>query len=173
LLRKFAPKQKVRSIYAIDLEALRTAGIKGIITDLDNTLVKTREQLADEQVVAWFQFLKDEGFKVVIVSNNTRKRVGGFSMPINIPYIHGARKPTSSGFRKALAVLGLSPQETAVIGDQVLTDVLGGNMLGMYTILVEPCSLEGEKFVTRINRSIEKIVVKRMRKKGIFPREDS
>ncbi len=173
MLRKFAPKKKVRSIFALDLKALRAAGIKGIITDLDNTLVKTREKLADEQVAAWFRSLQDEGFQVVIVSNNTRRRVGGFSVPLNIPFVHGARKPTSSGFRKALALLGLEARETAVIGDQLLTDVLGGNLLGMYTILVEPCSPEGEKWVTRINRSIEKVVVKRMRKKGIFPREDA
>jgi HAD superfamily phosphatase (TIGR01668 family) len=168
-----APKKRVRSIHDIDLRALKKAGIKGIITDLDNTLVKTRATHADQQVTAWFKRLKDEGFKVVIVSNNTYKRVSSFSDPLGIPFVHGARKPTPLGFRKSLEVLGLLPSETAVIGDQILTDVYGGNRLGMYTILVQPVTLEGEKWVTKVNRTFEKFAIRRMRKKGIFPKEDA
>ncbi len=169
MIRMFVPNQRVQSIYDIDLQALHNAGIRGIITDLDNTLVKTREPIADERVEAWFAKLLTEGFKVVIVSNNSHHRVSRFSHPLEIPYIHKARKPLRTGFRRSLRMLGLEAQQVAMVGDQLLTDVFGGNRMGMYTILVHPVSLEGEKMVTRFNRKIEKVAIRQLRKRGLFP----
>lgn len=172
MLNMFVPRKRVRSIYDIDLEQLKASGIKGIITDLDNTLVQTRAPYPDEQVAAWFDSLTASGFKVVIVSNNTYRRVSQFSDSLQVPFVYKARKPTSTGFRKSLALLELSAQETAVIGDQILTDVFGGNRLGMFTILVQPVTLEGEKTVTKVNRALEKFAIRRMKKKGIFPAQE-
>jgi HAD superfamily phosphatase (TIGR01668 family) len=172
LLTLFAPKKRVASFADIDIQALRRAGIRGIITDLDNTLVQSRAPQANAAVIAWFERLQAEGFKVVVVSNNNYRRVAKFCAPLAIPFIHAARKPTSRGFKKSLKLLGLTAHETAVVGDQILTDVLGGNRLGMYTILVQPCSPHGEALFTKINRRIEKIAIRQMRKKGIFPKEE-
>ncbi len=172
MLTLFAPKKRVVSFADIDIQALRQAGIRGIITDLDNTLVQSRAPQADANVIAWFERLRAEGFKVVVVSNNNYRRVAKFCAPLSIPFIHAARKPASRGFKKSLKLLGLTAHETAVVGDQILTDVLGGNRLGMYTILVQPCSPHGEALFTKINRRIEKIAIRQMRKKGIFPKEE-
>jgi HAD superfamily phosphatase (TIGR01668 family) len=172
LLTLLAPNKRVNSIYDIDLSALKRAGIRGIITDLDNTLVQTREAHADERLLAWFQLLQAEGFKVVVVSNNRFRRVARFCNPHGIPFVHRARKPAGSGFRRSLKMLATSPHETAVIGDQILTDVFGGNMLGMLTILVRPCSPHGEAVFTRFNRRLEKFAIRQMRKRGLFPKEE-
>ena len=172
MLKLLAPKKTVQNIHEINLDELLAAGIKGVITDLDNTLVETREPYADELVADWFRRLKSAGLKVVIVSNNNYERVAKFSGPLSIPFVHRARKPGGSGFRRSLRLLGLHAHETAVIGDQILTDVLGGNRLGMMTILVQPCSRKGEKIFTRFNRAIEKLAIRRLRKRGLFPREE-
>jgi HAD superfamily phosphatase (TIGR01668 family) len=93
---------------------------------------------------------------------------GKFASPLHIPYIHAARKPAAKAFRKALGLLGLAAEHTVVIGDQMLTDVLGGNRMGLYTILVTPISPGDEGMMTRVNRRIERFALVRLRKKGLW-----
>ncbi len=157
LFKKLVPKQFVQTIYDINLEELWQSGIRGIITDLDNTLVGAKVADATPELVNWLGHVKQLGFKVVIVSNNQETRVSTFALPLSIPFIHAARKPTNTAFRKALALMDTTAEQTVVIGDQMLTDVLGGNRLGLYTILVAPISIHDEGFFTRINRRIEKL----------------
>ncbi|CAM4267426.1 YqeG family HAD IIIA-type phosphatase [Paenibacillus tarimensis] len=166
------PHMLVNTIYDIDLDVLKKNGVKGIITDLDNTLVGARDPIATPELVAWLDRVRAAGFKVVIVSNNNQTRVSKFAQPIGIPFIHAARKPANRAFHKALAVLGLSAEHTVVIGDQMLTDVLGGKRMGLYTILVTPIAPKDEGFMTRINRRIEKYALSKLRKKGLWPKED-
>jgi hypothetical protein len=172
LFERLLPHLSVTSIYDIDLDALIKQGVKGIITDLDNTLVGAKAPNATPELTEWLTSVKSLGFKVVIVSNNNYARVNLFSAPLNIPFIHAARKPSTRAFRKALQLLGVAPNETVVIGDQMLTDVLGGKRLGMYTILVSPISLPDEGIFTKlVNRNIEKYALSNLRKKGKHPRE--
>ena len=140
MFERLLPQMRVNTIYNIDLLALKEQGMKGIITDLDNTLVGAREALATPELVKWLDDVRELGFKVVIVSNNNRTRVSKFAEPLGIPFVHAARKPANGAFHKALAVLGLPAEQTAVIGDQMLTDVLGGCRMSLYTILVRPIS---------------------------------
>ncbi len=172
MFRKLIPHLSVNSIYDIDLPALRNAGVKGIITDLDNTLVGANHPQATPELIRWLGHVKSLGFQVVIVSNNNRLRVSAFAEPLLIPYIFKARKPQTVSFRRALEIMKLSAKETVVIGDQMLTDVLGGNRLGLYTVLVTPISLRDEGFFTKINRRLEKIAIAWMKKKGVLPWED-
>jgi HAD superfamily phosphatase (TIGR01668 family) len=172
LLKQLLPDLHVNSIYEIDVDALHKRGVKGIITDLDNTLVGAKEPLATPELVVWLKHIQSQGFKVVIVSNNQRTRVAKFAEPLSIPFIHGAKKPGNAAFRKALSQMNLKAEETVVIGDQMLTDVLGGNRLGLYTILVIPISREDEGFFTRVNRRIERVVLARLKKKGLLTWED-
>lgn len=167
LLTKFVPRLHVDSIYDIDLLALQQAGKKGIITDLDNTLVGAAEPDATPKVASWLEQAKQLGFKVVVVSNNNAKRVERFAAPLKLPFIHRAQKPKRSSFKKALHMMKLEAQQAIVIGDQMLTDVFGGNRMGLYTILVRAISLEHEGFFTRINRRVEKMMLERMKRKGI------
>ena len=164
MLQNLMPKLSVRSIYDIDLDQLWTSGIRGIITDLDNTLVGAKDPLATPELIVWLKKLKDKGFKVVIVSNNHRNRVSAFAQPIGVQFIYRARKPTNVSFHRAMKLLETGNKQTAVVGDQMLTDVLGGNRMGLYTILVQPISIRDEGFFTKVNRRIEKIALAWMKK---------
>lgn len=171
VLEKFAPDLYVQSIYHIDLEALQKRGITTIITDLDNTLVEADSQEYTPKLLKWLDDLQELGFKVIIVSNNNRTRVSEFAEPLTVPYIHSAKKPTKLAFKKALVVLNSKAENTVVIGDQLLTDVYGGNRMGFYTILVVPIS-ENEKLTTKFNRSIERKIMVWMKKRDMIPWED-
>ncbi|MGA8944281.1 MAG: YqeG family HAD IIIA-type phosphatase [Thermoactinomyces sp.] len=168
MLKILIPDLFVQSIYDIDFVELKEQGIKAVIVDLDNTLVETTCSNATPELVQWLNGVKKLGLRVMIVSNNTRTRVSRFAAPLNIPYIHAAKKPLTSAFRRALKELGCSRNETVVIGDQLLTDVLGGNRMGLYTILVVPVS-EVDGFFTRVNRKMERFVFRLLERKGLIP----
>ncbi|CAG7634939.1 YqeG family HAD IIIA-type phosphatase [Paenibacillus allorhizosphaerae] len=156
MLKKLIPQQQVNSIYEIDLHALYKQGYRGIITDLDNTLVGAKAPLATPELIDWLKVVGQVGFQIVIVSNNQRERVTQFAEPLSLPFIYRAKKPTNASFRRALHIMNLKAEQTVVIGDQMLTDVLGGNRMGLYTILVQPISPIDEGFFTKVNRRLEK-----------------
>lgn len=125
MLKHFLPDQHVKSIFEITPHSLQEKGVKGIITDLDNTLVEWDRPNATPKLISWFEEMKQSNIKVTIVSNNNENRVKAFSHPLDIPFIYQARKPMGRAFRRALSEMGLRKEETVVIGDQLLTDVLG------------------------------------------------
>lgn len=159
------PSLQLKSIYDLDTEKLKQLGIKGIITDLDNTLIDWNQPDATPELLEWFKNLTDEGFRIIVLSNNNDERVRRFAEPHGISYIPAARKPGKNAFRTALHKLGLSEQETVVIGDQLFTDILGGNRMGLFTILVIPTATT-DAWITRFNRLMERFVLRRLRKKG-------
>ena len=112
-----------------------------------------------------------EGFKITIVSNNNQARVAAFSDPLGIPFIPRAKKPFHKAFKQAKQLMQLQPEEVVVIGDQLFTDVLGGNRLGLYTILVVPVA-QSDGFFTRFNRKLERVALHFMRKRGMITWED-
>lgn len=165
MLRLLYPRLYVPSLSEIDTDLLRRAGIRGILLDLDNTIVPRDCECVLGDVARWLLMLRETGFCLCIVSNNGLTRVSHLAGPLAIPAVHRAVKPLSFPFLRAMEILGTQPGETAVIGDQIFTDVLGGNLLGLYTILVEP--MAGKEFIgTRlINRPLEKIVLARLRRR--------
>lgn len=146
------------SIYAIDLTRLQQRGIRALIVDLDNTLVPWADPNPTAELQSWLKRVRASGLGVCIVSNARTRRVTAFAEKLGVPCIPAAIKPFRRGFRAALACLGTCATETAVVGDQVFTDVLGGNRLGLYTILVQPVS-NHEFFGTRLVRLAERIVL--------------
>jgi HAD superfamily phosphatase (TIGR01668 family) len=165
LLKKLIPALQVNTIYDIDLTELWEKGIRGIITDLDNTLVGAKAPLATPELIDWLKVVGQMGFQVVIVSNNNKLRVTKFAEPLALPFIYRAKKPTSAAFHKAMMIMKLLPNQTAVIGDQMMTDVLGGNRMGLFTILVLPIARADEGLFTKIvNRSIEKMATTWMKR---------
>lgn len=172
MFQRLLPDQIVSAVYDIDLSALRARGIRGIITDLDNTLVSAKTPLATPELAAWLEKVKSEGFRVVVLSNNNLTRVSKFAEPLGIPFIPAARKPFSAAFRRALELLRLSPEEAVVVGDQMLTDILGGRRMGMHTILVTPIAPGEEGWGTRINRMIEKVALSRLKRRGLWPTKE-
>lgn len=170
-MRRLVPSLFVESVYEIDLVQLQARGVRGIITDLDNTLVRWDEPDATPKILQWLDHVRDTyGIKVCIVSNNQHHRVERFAKPLNIPWIAKAKKPTNSPFLRALEVLGTKREETVVIGDQLFTDVLGGNRMGMYTILVAPIG-EKEFIGTKVLRGMERVAFSILRKRGMIPWE--
>jgi HAD superfamily phosphatase (TIGR01668 family) len=170
MFSSFVPNQYVPSIYKINLEELKEKGMKSIIVDLDNTLVESDRKDATPLLIEWLQQLQHFGFQVMIVSNNNETRVSQFAIPLQIPFIHRAKKPLTASFRKAMVELDTEVSCTVMIGDQLLTDVLGGNRMGFYTILVVPIS-KTEGFFTKVNRRVERVFFRWMEKRGLLARE--
>ena len=171
MLKHFLPNEHVKSILDIKPEELKEKGIKGIITDLDNTLVEWDRPTATPQLIKWFDEIKKQNILVTIVSNNNEERVKAFSDPLQIPFIFRARKPMMPAFHRALSKMGIKKDETVVIGDQLLTDVLGGNRSGFHTILVVPVA-QTDGFFTKFNRFAERRILNWFRKKGMLQWED-
>lgn len=165
MIKNFLPNEHVKSIFDIQPSTLNERGIKGIITDLDNTLVAWDVKDATSEVIQWFKLMDDYDIKVTIMSNNKEERVKIFSDPLNTPFVFSARKPLSRAFKTVAKQMELKKEEVVVIGDQVLTDVLGGNIAGFHTILVVPI-VQTDATITKINRKIERRILKYMRKKG-------
>ncbi len=171
MLKHFLPDQHVQNILDITPEMLVERGVKGIITDLDNTLVEWDRPEATPELIKWFTSIKEKGILITIVSNNTQHRVKSFSDPVGIPFIYSARKPMTRAFKRALKDMKLKNEEVVVIGDQLLTDVLGGNRLGLHTILVVPVA-SSDGVWTRFNRKIERIILSWMKRKGMLQWEE-
>lgn len=171
LLKYFLPNEHYKSIFDITPEHLRKKGIKGIITDLDNTLVEWDRPQATPQLIKWFDSMKENNILVTIVSNNNENRVKSFSDPLCIPFIFRAKKPMVRAFRKALLQMGIKREEAVVIGDQLMTDVLGGNRSGFHTILVVPVA-QTDGVATKFNRFVERRILNWFRKKGMIQWED-
>ncbi|MGI6084109.1 MAG: YqeG family HAD IIIA-type phosphatase [Acetivibrionales bacterium] len=150
-----SPDAYIESIYALTPQMLKNKGIFGIILDIDNTLVATHIKEADEKVVGFIRSLKKNGIKAIIVSNGRKKRVELFCKPLGIDYISKAHKPLGGAFDKAIEKMGLQKEEVAILGDQLFTDVLGGNIKGIRSILVKPIDLD-EPFFIRLKRFFEK-----------------
>ena len=159
MLSRLTPNHYVESIFEVDLNLLKEKEIRGLIIDIDNTLVEWDKKYASDAVKAWLEGLQEAGFSICLVSNNTEDRVVVFNEVLKLPAIHRARKPRRGPFRKAMEIMGTTPETTAVIGDQLFTDVLGGNRLGLFTLLVVP--LEGREFWwTTLVRKVERHVLK-------------
>jgi len=158
-LRQLIPAEYHQSIYEIELESLRRKGIKVLLLDLDNTLVPWGERAAPETLSPWIKRVLAEGFAVCILSNNTHERGAKLAEELGIPLVSSAWKPRRRAFRQAMERLGVSARETAVIGDQIFTDVLGGNRVGAHTILVVPISRK-ELWSTQIVRHVERMVLR-------------
>ncbi|SDM20804.1 YqeG family HAD IIIA-type phosphatase [Bacillus sp. OK048] len=171
MLKNFLPDEHVKSILDIRPEDLKKRGIRGIITDLDNTLVEWDRPNATPELIKWFEQIKKHNILVTIVSNNNELRVKEFSDPLQIPFIFRARKPMVRAFYQALSQMGIKKEEAVVIGDQLLTDVLGGNRSGFHTILVVPVA-QTDGFFTKFNRFTERRILNWFRKKGMIQWED-
>ena len=167
MYRLFAPDMQAETLFDIDTNALRTRGIRGIILDLDNTIVPWDNSDVCPRIADWLRQLTAQGFRVAVVSNNWQKRVRAICVAFGLPFVSRAYKPARAGFRRALASIGLEASETAVIGDQLFTDVLGGNRMGMYTIWVKP--LTAQEFIgTRVHRRLEHVAVRYLKARGLI-----
>ncbi len=157
----FLPEMFLDSVFGIDLKELKERGICAFIFDIDNTLAEYAMPVPDEKTLAWLNELKGNGFKICLVSNNNSKRVSLFAESADVPYIARAAKPLSFSLKKACRIMGTKYEQTALVGDQIFTDILGGNRMKMFTILVKPISDKEGKLI-RFKRRLESKILKKM-----------
>lgn len=144
----------------VSLDDLSVRGIRGIIVDLDNTLVGYGQDHLEEADERWIRTARERGFGVVLVSNNFTGRVGRIGGILGVPAISSALKPLPRGFLQALRVLGTPKAATVVVGDQLFTDVLGAKLCGLRSILTEPI-VAHDWLGTRVLRFLERVLLGR------------
>lgn len=157
--KRFYPDERAKSVRDIDYEAFLRRGVRGIIFDIDNTLVP-QDAPATEETEEFFRMIHALGFQTCVISNNTEERVKPFAERAGSEYVFHARKPLKRSYRKAMAFLGTDPQTTLFVGDQLLTDMFGARRLGIPCVLVEPISLKSDIATVRFKRKIEKWILK-------------
>lgn len=157
MLRCFYPDEYLDSAYLIDYEKMYRHGYRGIIFDIDNTLVP-HGLPADERAIALFKRLKNIGYKTTMLSNNKEPRVKMFCDAVDAPYIYKAGKPNPDKYREAMKNMGTDEKSTLFVGDQIFTDVWGANKAGIYAILVKPIHPKEEIQIV-LKRYLEKIVL--------------
>ena len=163
----FVPDMYQKSIYTINYEKLFEDGIRCLLFDLDNTCVPYVEKVPSQKLKDLFDRLKELGFKVIIFSNATKKRLEPFKNELVVDCSYSSKKPQKRKFLKVLKMFEYDLSETAIIGDQLFTDIYGGNRVGIKTILVNPMSNK-DLFVTKLFRILEKREYKKMSKRGIL-----
>lgn len=157
MLQRFYPREYIDSTYVIDFEYLYREGYRGIIFDIDNTLVPHGAK-ADDRAKELFQRLKDIGYDCCLLSNNKEARVKMFNDDVNVHYICDAHKPSVKNYQKACEILHTNETNTIFVGDQIFTDIYGANRAGIRTILVKPIHPKEEIQIV-LKRYLEKIVL--------------
>lgn len=154
------PDDYKSSILDITPEYLRDHGLKGIILDIDNTLIGHNVPLPDKRVTALLDRYRSEGIKMCVVSNNRRERVAPFCEKIGVEsFVCDALKPAAAGYETAAELMGLGPEETAAVGDQIFTDVWGARRAGCFAVLLKPIHKGGEGAFIAFKRLLEKPVL--------------
>ncbi len=167
-MAKYIPDMYRKTITDIDYGRLKELGIKCLIFDLDNTIALIDEKKISTSTKKLLDSLKKE-FTIVVMSNNFEKRIKEFCNPIGAPYISFAMKPFINGFKKVQKRFSFKKDEMCIIGDQLMTDILGGNRFGIYTVLVDPLAKKDLK-ITSLNRRMEAQKIKKLTKMKLLER---
>ncbi len=157
MLQTFYPDHYVKSAYEIPYEELYKKGIRGLLFDIDNTLVEHGKP-ATKRAVALMSHLKEIGFKVCLISNNKEARVKMFNEEMQVEYVYKAGKPKRSGYQRAMETLGTEEKTTIFVGDQLFTDVWGAKRTGIESYLVEPID-KHEEIQIVLKRCLEKPIL--------------
>lgn len=157
ILKRFYPGEYLDSTYVIDFDELYRKGYRGVIFDIDNTLVRHGAP-ADARAIALFAHLKELGFSCCLISNNQKPRVEMFNREIQVNFIENAHKPSKKNYLKAMEIMGTDTSNTLFIGDQLFTDVYGANRAGIYSILVKPIHPKEEIQIV-LKRYLERVVL--------------
>ena len=157
------PNADFQKVSQITTDFLKQKNIKALILDVDNTLIDYYKNLSEE-TINWVQDLKKDNIKLYILSNSNKKeKVAEVAKKLEIPYKYFAKKPLKNGFLKVQKELQEKPENIATVGDQLFTDVIGGNRCKMFTILVEPINKK-DIWITMWKRPIEEFIIKKYKK---------
>ena len=153
------PDIKLERVTDITLEILKKYNLTALILDVDNTLSTHHGQILTDGLAEWLVYMQENGINLMVLSNSKEARVKPFAEKIGLNYISLGLKPLPSGFLSAIKALGIKRKNIAIVGDQIFTDVLGGNIVGLKTILLTPIKLE-TTWGFRFKRKIERLVFK-------------
>lgn len=167
MLKFFCPDLYIENIYKLDLNYIKKKSIKGILIDLDNTLLPWDSMCIEDKLKSWTKYCLKEGISLCIISNNRYNRIKYCSELLGIPAVFGSLKPCKRAFKKGMDILGTLPEQTAVLGDQIFTDIFGAKRMGLYAILVKPISRR-ELYWTRIMRILEQRLLKILEDKKLI-----
>jgi HAD superfamily phosphatase (TIGR01668 family) len=163
----FCPHRMVESVAQVQPAELTAQGIRGVILDLDNTLVLWHQEEMTAEITAWLEELKAAGLKLCILSNSVLgSRSQRIAERIGCAFVRQAAKPSRQGFRKAMQAMETDPAVTAIVGDQMFTDILGGNRSGIYTIMVKPMHKHEFPYTRYVSRPPEKLLMGWFKRKG-------
>ena len=160
------PKAYFDKIEKITIEFIQKNHLKALILDMDNTLINYKKEMP-ENIEKWAKDLKGQGTKLYILSNTNKKtKVKNIAEKLDIPYRSFAKKPLKSGFLKVQKELGYKPEQIGVVGDQIFTDIVGGNRCNMFTILIDAID-DKDFWYTSWKRPLEKMLKKKFKEKGL------
>ena len=158
-MRLFSPDEKIGRFSCFDGRKYREKGYEAVLIDIDNTMTPYDEEEPDQEVRDFLKGLREAGLLVILLSNNTRQRVERYVKDLDCPYRHMSLKPLSFVYLSLIREYRLDPKKTVCLGDQLLTDVLGGKILGMHTVYCKPVS-DRDNFTGSISRAIERKLMK-------------
>lgn len=153
----FYPHAMAQRVYQITPQLLKSWGVKGLILDIDNTLTTHDNPIPDVGVSAWLEQNRREGIAMIVLSNNKPERVEPFAKILGLDYISNGAKPLKKGYQRCAQALNIPCEQLCMVGDQLFTDILGGNCAGCKTVLVSPIQKE-KMFFFRIKRALERFL---------------
>ncbi|MDO5141600.1 MAG: YqeG family HAD IIIA-type phosphatase [Eubacteriales bacterium] len=162
-MKKLIPDHVFDSIYDIPPALFVRHGVRGVLIDLDGTMASHRQALPPAPLSAFVQALREVGLRVLVFSNNKEERVARFCRPLGVAHISRAGKPRRAGYRRAAAQLGLPLSQLAVVGDQIFTDVFGGNRVGALTCYVQ--TIDRRFFWINVRYQLERYFIARGRRR--------
>lgn len=158
-MRVLYPNVMLDHISDISLEQLKALKVSALILDVDNTLTTHNNPEPDSKILNWIEIMRKNEIKLVIASNNSGARVKAFAKKLGLDYVSRAAKPLPVGFLRVAKRMGVSASSFGVVGDQIFTDILGGNLFGAKTFLVKPMQME-KSWAFRLKRKLEKPILK-------------
>lgn len=174
MLQRFCPRLVVPSVTVLTPSFFRERGLMAALLDLDNTLVLWHGAAVEPAVADWVRELQGTGIRFCLASNTHRpQRLAALGAALGVPYELGIAKPRRGGLQRCLARVAAPAAATAMIGDQVFTDVWGGNRCGLFTILVRPLSAREFIGTRAISRPLEKLILAALRRQGLLQEPQS
>lgn len=162
MFEHFTPQIYIEDVFALPVGFLKSKGIKALLLDLDNTLTVWHAEKVPQNILSLLRRWEEQGMKLCLLSNNRGKRVEYMAQLLGIAYVKNANKPSKGGYLRACEKLEVLPAQTAMVGDQLLTDVCGANRAGVYPVLVKPIAKREMRWTMYFSRNVEKLIMPRV-----------
>ena len=164
VIENYMPDFAVEAVYDLTVESLQKQGIKAVLVDLDNTLIAWNNPDGTSEMKRWLHDLRDAGIRIIVVSNNSKKRVQRAVEKFGIDYVYWALKPFTFGIDRAMKEFQYEKNEVVMVGDQLMTDIRAAHRAGIRSILVKPL-VQHDSIKTKFNRARERRVMKQITEK--------